>query len=102
MKVRDSSFEAEASIERGCPRGSMWKFIFNNLLGALENERFPATPHVEDLAIVVCPTVELAWTSMQNGVPTKLNNSARGKILIMAASKTQTMLLKGKTDRGHP
>ena len=107
VKVRGSSYETEAFIERGCPQGSvlgpaLWKLVFDELLGVLEEQRFSATGYVDDLAVVVASNSIAGLRQEAERCANLVGEWCERKKLSMAASKTHTIVMKGKTDRAHP
>ena len=107
LRIRGNFFEVEDSMERGCPQGSvlgpaLWNLVFNELLGVLEEERFPATAYVDDLAVVVASNSRTRLKEEAERCANLVEEWCEKKKFRMAAAKTQAILLKGTTDRAHP
>ena len=107
LKIKGSFYEVEDTVERGCPQGSvlgpaLWKLVFDELLGVLEQERFPATAYVDDLAVVVASNSRARLKYEAERCANLVEEWCEKKKLRMAGSKTQAILLRGSTDRAHP
>ena len=107
VKIRGNSFEVERGIERGCPQGSvlgpaLWKLVFDQLLGELEEKGYRAIAYVDDLAVLVTANSRARVKEEAEGLAILVEEWCQKRKLRMAAEKTQAMLLKGKTDRAHP
>ncbi|CAH1389784.1 unnamed protein product [Nezara viridula] len=75
-----------------CP----WKLVFDELPGVLEEERFPATAFVDDLAVVVASNSRAGLKGEVERSANLVGEWCKRKRLKISGVKTQAILLKAK------